>query len=115
MIFRKNQINIEADEISFAVSFGAADVWRWFGQLFQLLTSCDEKNAPWAMELIHSKEDLTGWIAREVLKWMPAKHAEAIGAWAVTLAAKRRYIIPTTGGYLLTAAVSKKNGRPKES
>ena len=51
MIFRKNQINKDSDEISFAVSFSSADVWRWFGQLFQLLTSGDEKNAPWAMEL----------------------------------------------------------------
>lgn len=121
MIQRKNQISMDASEVSFTVSYSAIDVWSWLHYMAWLLHRDNPQDFDRALNVPKSKQDIIHFLTHcpdHGLGWMPEKRALPIAEWAFALALKKKYILPTYEKdgrqfYTFAAMLARKNGRPR--
>ena len=113
MIQRKNNINLEASEISLQVSFTFYDVWTWFQRFAWLFHRDNPSDYPFALSQEFSQVDLIHYLVNQPLSWMAAKNAEPVAKWALHAAVRQEYLIKEGDIYRLGKRMTVKNGRPK--
>ena len=114
MITRKNNINPDASEVSFTVSYTCFDVWQWLHRMVTPINKEDSMDFVFNLPLSESDIIYTLTHDPKCLGWMPQKHGEPIGRWAISIAIKQKYLIREGTKFLLSRKLAKKNGRPKE-
>ena len=115
MIQRKNNINIEAAEVSLQISFTSYDVWSWMEHLSWLLHRDDSRYYSFALSQEFTDTDIIHFLSNDskCLGWMAAKNAEPVARWAIRIAEKQGYLIKEGDIYRLGKRMTVKNGRPK--
>ena len=122
MIQRKNNISLDADEISFMVSFSAVDVWSWLHHFCWLLHRDTPQLYDFALNTPKSKEDIIHFITHSPdhgLGWMPEKRALPIAEWAFSTAIRKKYILIAGEKdgrtmYKFASMMARKHGRPRK-
>ena len=122
MIQRKNNIRLDADEISFTVSFSAVDVWSWLHHMAWLMHRDNPEFFDFSLNLPKSKEDIIHFIINSPnhgLGWMPEKRALPIAEWAFATAIRKKYLLIAGEKdgrtmYNFASMLVRKHGRPKK-
>ena len=87
MIIRKcNSVNDGSDEIGFHLSLTTADVRRWLEKYVATLANCGVTNFE------DTESSLRAWLTNDPLSFLPAKHAERMSKWAISVAIRNRFL-----------------------
>lgn len=90
MIFRTNtRINVNADEISFKLSYSHIDVKRWLKAYALIMIKARFE------EISDDEASLRYWLEHEFFKNFPSKYAEQMSRWAVTVAIRKKFLLPS--------------------
>lgn len=88
MIVRKRNINVEADEIQLAISYGKPDIKEWCRELYAKIACW-----PKVLAMTWSQEEIISYFSQNCFSEFQPKYRVQLARWATAAAIRAGYFV----------------------